>query len=173
MSEIIIRKAAINDISAIQKLYQEVAKTEGGIARLQHEIYPDYIEGFVKKSLTNGLILIAVDNDTIISEIHAYRPGIAVFDHVLTDLTIVVSPEFQGKGIGKKIFSQFLETVSKEMNRIKRVELIARESNMKAIRFYESIGFTIEGRFENRIKTTKNTYEADIPMAWQNPSFQF
>jgi ribosomal protein S18 acetylase RimI-like enzyme len=33
-----------------------------------------------------------------------------------------------------------------------RVELITRESNKKAIKFYESIGFVIEGRFGKRIK---------------------
>lgn len=172
MSGILIRKAIFDDVSGIQTLYTNVAKHEGGIARLQHEITSGYVEGFVKKSLTSGLILVAAEDNKIISEIHAYRPGIAVFDHVLSDLTIVVSTDSQGKGIGKRIFAKFLELVSTEMKQIKRVELIARESNTKAISFYESIGFKIEGRFENRIKTTKNTFEADIPMAWQNPNYQ-
>jgi putative acetyltransferase len=52
------------------------------------------------------------------------------------------------------------------------VELIARESNLKAIELYQSLGFLIEGRLEMRIKTTDNHYEADIPMGWQNPNYE-
>jgi ribosomal protein S18 acetylase RimI-like enzyme len=46
------------------------------------------------------------------------------------------------------------------------VELIARESNAKAIAFYQSLGFVIEGRFERRIRNPDGSLEADIPMAW-------
>jgi ribosomal protein S18 acetylase RimI-like enzyme len=55
-----------------------------------------------------------------------------------------------------------------QLNRpdILRVELIARESNSKAIQLYEKLGFKIEGRFENRISNDNNSFEADIPMAW-------
>ena len=54
---------------------------------------------------------------------------------------------------------------------ILRVELIARESNTKAIDFYKQIGFVQEGRFEKRIIGTDNQFEADIPMAWFNKNF--
>jgi ribosomal protein S18 acetylase RimI-like enzyme len=51
--------------------------------------------------------------------------------------------------------------------------LIARESNQKAIDLYQSMGFLIEGRLEMRIKSLDGHYEADIPMGWQNPNFEF
>jgi len=47
-----------------------------------------------------------------------------------------------------------------------RVELIARESNQKAIRMYEAVGFKKEGRLEKRIRSVGSGFEADIPMAW-------
>lgn len=166
-----LRNAANNDAAKIKNLYLGVAENEGGIARLAHEVTDDYISGFLNKSLKDGIIFVAEDNNSIIGEIHAYRSGIKVFDHVLTDLTIAVSPHYQGKGIGKKLFLTFLETVKDNYKNIARVELIARESNKKAIQFYESIGFKIEGRFEKRIKTTLNTFEADIPMGWLNPNY--
>jgi ribosomal protein S18 acetylase RimI-like enzyme len=50
---------------------------------------------------------------------------------------------------------------------------MVRETNLKAIAFYQSLGFRIEGRFEMRIKTTQKIYEADIPMMWQNPNYEF
>lgn len=172
MNNLIIRKAVPDDFTGIKRLYSTVAEKEGGIARLSSEVTDDYVKGFIWKSHENGIILIAESDAVIVAEIHAYRSGIKVFEHVLSDLTIVVSDEYQGKGIGKKLFLEFLETVKKQFTTIARVELIARESNQKAIQFYESIGFTIEGRFEKRIKTTMNTYEADIPMAWFNPNYK-
>jgi putative acetyltransferase len=52
------------------------------------------------------------------------------------------------------------------------VELISRESNLKAISFYESLGFTREGKFEKRVRSNESEFEADIPMAWFNPNFK-
>lgn len=171
-----IRTAEPGDLSKIKSLYQSVAKAGDGIARLEHEISDDYIENFISKSLTRGLILVAEHPDMpdqLIAEVHAYRPGITVFNHVLSDLTIVVDPAYQGKKVGRTIFTIFLEEIALNHPNIGKVELIARESNVKAIQFYQSLGFRIEGRLEMRIKTTDNNYEADIPMGWQNPNFEF
>jgi putative acetyltransferase len=52
---------------------------------------------------------------------------------------------------------------------IERIELISRESNLRAIQLYKSLGFKIEGRLENRIKTSAGELISDIPMAWQRP----
>jgi putative acetyltransferase len=46
------------------------------------------------------------------------------------------------------------------------VELIARESNARAIGLYESLGFRREGRLEGRVRRPDGVVEADIPMAW-------
>ena len=47
-----------------------------------------------------------------------------------------------------------------------RIELISRESNRKAIQFYESLGFRREGEFGSRIRNVDCSLESDIPMAW-------
>lgn len=164
----IIRKASADDVSRIEKLYNAVAKNEGGLIRMADEITPSYVQLFVQNSLTDGIIIVAehpADKETLIAEIHAHRPGIKVLNHILYNLTIVAHPDWQSKGVGKKIFSYFLETVS-TMPDISRVELISRESNQKAIKFYQSLGFKIEGRFEKRIKTSSGEFISDIPMAW-------
>ena len=171
-----IRTAEPTDLAAIKKLYQAVALSGNGIARLEHEITDEYVHNFVTRSLASGLIIVAEhpENKTeIVAEIHAYKPGIKVFDHVLSELTIAVHPDFQGKKLGRTIFTIFLEEVGLHRPDIGKVELIARESNTKAIALYQSMGFRIEGRLEMRIKTADNNYEADIPMGWQNPNFEF
>ena len=67
----------------------------------------------------------------------------------------------------------FLNEIAGSRPDIGKVELIAREGNPGAIALYQSVGFRIEGRLEMRIKTPEGIYEADIPMGWQNPNFEF
>jgi len=171
-----IRNASIEDLLKIMQLYKQVARQPGGIARVEEEITEQYVENFLRKSIESGLILVAEHPEfpeELIAEVHACNPGPAAFKHVLSDLTVVVHPDFQGKKIGRTIFTIFLEEVGLKRPDICRVELIVRESNRRVIAFYQSLGFLIEGRFEMRIKTAEGNYEADIPMVWQNPNFDF
>ncbi len=164
----IIKKGIADNVGSIFSLYQKVASIEGGLARNKDEITTEYISSFVKKSIYSGVIFVAVDETTTntIGEIHCYSPNIQVFAHVLGELTIAVDPVYQGKGIGRLLFEKLLDTIINERPEILRVELIARESNAKAIAFYETLGFIIEGRFDKRIKSVSGGFEADIPMAW-------
>jgi ribosomal protein S18 acetylase RimI-like enzyme len=171
--EYIPRKATTNDIEQIYKLYKTVSKTTGGLARDYYEITTAYVENFTSKSLSNGLQLViqADDGNNIIAEIHGYKLEPKVFSHILSELTIVVDPAHQGKGIGKLIFKTLLDRITTECRDVLRVELIARASNERAIQLYQQLGFIIEGRLEHRIKTV-NGFEADIPMAWINKNYK-
>ena len=162
-----IREATTGDAAGILALYQRVATISGGIARLVDEVSESYIEEFLSKAIANGLILVATDNtEEIVAEIHAYSPGLYCFSHVLSELTVVVDPGTQGNGLGREIFETFLLNVTDDHADISRIELIARESNQRAIRFYESLGFVQEGVFVSRIKDLDGSLESDIPMAW-------
>lgn len=171
-----LRTADIDDLDKIITLYKKVAETSGGIARGSEEITEEYVRDFLTKSVSDGVVIIVEhpeDDNQIIGEVHAYRKGIKVFNHVLSDLTIAVHPDFQSKKVGRTLFTIFLEEIALHHTDIGRVELLTKESNTKAIRFYQSLGFTIEGRLEMRIKNADGSYEADIPMGWQNPNFEF
>lgn len=152
-------------------LYQNVAAIPGGLARTPDEISGEYVREFQRKAKETGLSLIVLSGMDIVAEIHAHKLQPLVFSHVLSDLTIAVHPDFQGKGVGRTLFSAFLEELATSRPDILRVELISSESNVQAIRFYESLGFKKEGRFEQRIDRGDGTFEADIPMAWINPNF--
>jgi ribosomal protein S18 acetylase RimI-like enzyme len=171
-----IRTALPEDLLKIQELYMDVARQSNGLARTEREISIEYVSDFLHQSISGGLILVAEDPEDperLVGEIHAYKPGIQVFDHVLSNLTVAVHPDFQGKKIGRTLFTIFQEEIVLNRPDVGRVELIARESNERAIAFYQSLGFGIEGRFEMRIRTPNKHYEADIPMSWQNPNFEF
>ncbi len=156
------------DTQPLWVLYRTVAAVKGGLARTAEEITTDYVHHFVQKSIARGVLLVARQPETqaIIGEIHAYDLGPKVFAHVLGEVTIAVHPNHQGRGVGKALFTTFLEHIEVERPAILRVELIARESNQKAIAFYEKLGFRIEGKFMGRIRSSNGGYEADIPMAW-------
>ncbi len=171
-----IRTTELNDLEKLKNLYKAVAVAGDGIARLEDEITDEYISDFLHKSFDRGFSIVAENPsnpEELIGEIHAYRPGIEVFDHVYSELTMLVHPAFQGKKIGRTLLTIFLEEIGLNKPDIGRVELFTRESNTRAIKLYQSLGFRIEGRFEMRIKTKDDHYEADIAMAWQNPNFEF
>ncbi|QHT70266.1 GNAT family N-acetyltransferase [Rhodocytophaga rosea] len=170
----ILRSATIEDIPQIHSLYREVASNVGGLAREADEITMEYVANNVMKSLKTGIILIAQHPQeiTIMGEIHSYALEPRVFSHVLSELTIAVHPQFQGMGLGRMLFQHLLQEVENTRNDILRVELIARESNTKAIHFYQQLGFQIEGKLNRRINSRNGSYEADIPMAWFNKYFK-
>ena len=150
MEKFITRKSTFEDKNQIFNLYKKVSKQVGGLARSFDEITESYVENFINKSHKNGLQLVIQNsiNNSIVAEIHCYKLEPKIFEHILSELTIVVNPDFQSQGLGKIIFQSLLDKVSSERKDILRIELIARESNLKAIRFYQKLGFVIEGRFE-------------------------
>lgn len=169
------RFADLGDEGRIMSLYKTVAGNIGGIAREAEEVTPEYIKSNLEKAIQNGICLVVEnpDNDRqFLGEIHCYKLQPAVFNHILSELTIVVHPDFQNQGIGKLLFVSLLKYIEEVRNDILRVELIVRESNTKAQMFYQKIGFKPEGRFEKRIDTKSGSFEADIPMAWFNKNFK-
>ncbi|HYG76583.1 MAG TPA: GNAT family N-acetyltransferase [Planctomycetota bacterium] len=170
-----VRSATLKDVKGVLELYRAVAKNPGGIARDKKEISEGYIKHLVEASLKRGLMIVAQETGRgkkIRGSIHAYRPNPLAFRHMLSSLTIVIHPDFQGQGVGRQVFSHFLETIQKEHPDVLRVELIVRESNLRGILLYETLGFLREGRMENRIRSATGGFEADIAMAWFNPKFR-
>jgi putative acetyltransferase len=167
-----IRRANFQDKEQITTLYKRVALVADGIIRHPNEIDDTYISYFLQSSINNGLILVAVIENQIVSEIHAVTPNLFAFQHLLTDLTIVVDPNRQGQGIGRKLFMKFLEVVKTEFPKILRVELFTREHNNRNVQFYKSLGFVDEGRQERKIFLAENNFHTPIHMAWFNPSYR-
>jgi ribosomal protein S18 acetylase RimI-like enzyme len=171
-----IRTALPTDSEKIKTLYREVSKSDPNFFRKEEELHLDYISDFVDKSIAKGLMIVAEhpeDETKLIGEVHAYKSGLKVTDHVLSNFNLVIHPDFQNKKLGKTLFTIFLEEVGKNHSDVGKVELMVRESNSNAIHLFQSRGFLIEGRMEMRVKKADGIYEADIPMGWQNPNFEF
>jgi len=166
-----IKKAELKHKFELLQLYGKVAEISDGVIRNEDEINEEYISDFLTNSIDNGLILIGALDGKIVGEIHAYTPSIFAFQHILTDLTIIVDPNNQGKGIGRKLFESFLKNVTSELTHIKRIELYTREHNKRNVKFYESLGFINEGRQKDKIFVSESEFETPLHMAWFNPNY--
>lgn len=152
-----------------------MAEHSGGIARLEEEITDLYIESLLENGSKDGLMLLGLEETTgqVIAEIHAFKYGIRIFDHVLTNLTLVVHPAFQGQGVGKRLLSCFLAEVQKTRPEIARIELESRASNQKSIGLYQSTGFVQEGRMRNKTRNKDGSFEDSLLMAWTHPELKY
>ncbi len=170
-----IRNASEEDKSSLYALYKAVAQNSGGIARTEDEITEDYIDALFSSLENKGIMLVGTEEETgaLIAEIHASKYGIKIFDHILTSLTIVVHPDYQGKGIGKKMFEAFLNHIEHHRPEIGRVELESRATNKRSIALYRQLGFVQEGVMKNKTRNPDGKFEDSILMTWTNPAFKF
>jgi ribosomal protein S18 acetylase RimI-like enzyme len=164
-----IRRATEDDLAQLVALYRDVATVPDGIARTPAEVTEAYVRGFMHKAGADGIELVFEDAGRIVGEIHASRVGIASLAHLLTDLTIAVAPQAQGKGVGRALFQGLLDEVTHTMPHITRVELFARESNVRARKLYASLGFVEEGRLRARVNNARGEPETDTIMGWLRP----
>jgi GNAT superfamily N-acetyltransferase len=170
-----VKNTTLEDVPKILELYRTMANEPGGIIRTAEEITSYYVEEFITKSMRSGSAFVIshpANKAEAIAEIHAYPYGLTAFRHILTDLTIVVHPGFQGQKLGKLIFEHLLSNVVEYMPHILRLELFVRESNIKAIGFYKKLGFIEEGRHKHKIKNIDNLLETPIEMTWFNPAYK-
>ena len=161
-----IRPGLPSDQPELLALYQAVASQPGSLARRPEEIDTAYIQGFVSKAQSAGVWLVAVDSHGLCADIHASRPQPRDFQHVLGDLTVVVHPRAQDQGLGRQLFTAFLDHVRQHETGVTRVELITRESNARARHLYESLGFVQEGRLRSRVRHPDGRLEDDLFYAW-------
>lgn len=166
MDALSIRRLTPDDVRAVVELYRAAASVEeSGLAREADEIGAEYVCAFLEKTERDGVALGAFVDGRLVGEIHAARRGPRQFGHVLTDLTIAVHPSVQGRGIGSRLFADFIASAGNVSPPIKRIELMVRSGNANAIRLYERLGFVQEGRFVGRVLLRGGRIEDDIAMA--------
>ena len=170
-----VRPARPDDLEQVLALYRAVAAAGGGLAREEDEMTPTYVCTFLTSSLATGVCLVAEElaagggdapEPRLVGELHAHALGPRSLAHVLGELTVAVHPAWQGRGVGRRLFLEMFSAIGRDRPRVRRVELKVRESNVQAIRLYQSLGFQIEGRLEGRILRRDGTPENDVPMAW-------
>ena len=165
MSTFIIRPAAPDDALAILALHRKVAALPGGLAREPGEVTADYVARAMAAAADGGVNLVAATTDGVLcGELHVERMKVGIFAHVLTDLTVAVDPDWQGKGVGSALFRALIETARTINPPVRRIELWTGAANLGAQRLYERLGFKIEGRMVGRGRHPDGSVEDDIVM---------
>ncbi len=165
MSGVAIRPTTPADALAILALHIAAASRGGGLAREPDEMDLAGIQGSLARPLQDGVALTAWIDGTLAGEIHASRYAPRQFAHNLTDLTVAVHPDLQGRGAGAALFEALFIEAGRMTPPIERVELLCREGNTGALRLYLRLGFVLEGRFPRRVRLKDGTVEDDLAMA--------
>lgn len=165
MSDFTVRPATSQDAEAILALHRKVAAQPGGLARQPDEVTAGYVAHALEAAADGGVNLVAVSADgALCGELHVERMQIAIFAHVLTDLTVAVDPDWQGRGVGSALFRALIDTARAMTPPVGRIELWTGAANLGAQRLYERLGFRIEGRMIGRGRLPDGTVDDDIVM---------
>ena len=161
---VVIRRASPADAGHLRDLYRAAA-AQGTLARMPDEVDDAYVAGFMAAA-QDGLEVVAEVDGAVVGDLHASRLAPRQFKRTLGELTVAVHPAHQGRGIGRKLFEEFLRIVRDEMPDIERVELFAWDGNAGALKLYESVGFKLEGLLPRRVRTDTGEWRNDILYAW-------
>ena len=154
------------DAAAVLALYQATAGAlESGLARTPDEMDIAWAQGFLARAAATGASVGVWAGDVLIGEIHASRMGVRQFDHNLVDLTVAVHPDWQGRGVGRRLFEALFAAAYGLSPKVERIELAVREGNVSAVRLYERLGFILEGRHPGRVRLPDGRMEMDLTMA--------
>jgi RimJ/RimL family protein N-acetyltransferase len=104
----------------------------------------------------------------VIGSIHFHSYNRQVLAHH-GDFGISVDEAWRGRGVGSVLIRTLLDW-AREHPTIEKVCLGVYETNEKAIRLYERMGFRLEGRREKYFKTGPASYVDDLMMSlWVKP----
>ena len=166
-----IRKTAKRDRIEVAGIYRTAWQGTEGIARRPHEITETYIFSLLNK-IENQIVSLVAENDNgeIIGVIHALKDGLEGHDHILSDLTIVVHPEYQKQGLAKALGWAFLQHVAEDRSDVLRVEMHSPD-NLSRVKAFEAAGFIVEGTHKKRFRNIDGSFQDIVLMVWINPSF--
>ena len=147
-----LRQVQESDLQDIYAIFQQ--KEVEPYVSIGLKPYPEFCDTLLK-SLDNSLLdyLIYEDNEKIIG-ICAVQYFTDRRAHTAYIGSLAIHHQYHGKGYGQKMMNQLFEQF--KTRKIIRIELIVETDNPGAIKFYEKLGFEIEGTMK---KFYKREYE--------------
>jgi ribosomal protein S18 acetylase RimI-like enzyme len=163
-----IRPAIAEDASALWEAEVETAKTPGRLVSRPNELLLDAFVQKIRELGPRGCYTVAVDGDEVLGHAFLEPMTLAAVQHVYR-LTIVVHPGQTGRGVGTALLTH-LQRWAAGAPAVGKIELLVRHTNTDAIRLYQRLGFTEEGRFKDRIRFPDGESVDDIATAWFPPT---
>ena len=164
MLKLIIRDARIEDATVLVAAEQATAETPGLLVSQPSELSLESFEKKIADLSKLGRYIVAEKDGKIAGHALLDPMPLEAISHVFR-LTIVVHPGFLGQGIGTALMRDLMDW-AKQSPRVKKLELLVRATNERAIRLYSKLGFVVEGRFRNRVRLPDGELVDDIAMAW-------
>jgi ribosomal protein S18 acetylase RimI-like enzyme len=164
--------AVREDAHACARILKEGA--DDGLVARSDEVDPGAISRQIEsaRAASNSIFLVAVvpkapDDDEVIGLILLEgAPLMRLFD--VARVTMAVTPAHRGSGVGRELLKHAMDCAD-EAGQIRKIELLTRANNERAIRLYTSLGFVEEGRLRARLKLEDGSYVDDVCMARFRP----
>lgn len=165
----IIRSAVNKDAKDLSEIRLQIDGETENLDREKGEGYID-IQGFetlIKTDTENkkNLFLVAVVNDKIVGFSRCEGNILKRFAHKV-EFGVGVLKDYWGHGIGKNLLQESISWA--DSNGIKKITLNVLETNEKAIKLYEKLGFKIEGILKNDKYLSDDKYYNTIVMGRWN-----
>ena len=173
---LILRAATRLDAHPIARILREGAN-DGLVAR-SDEVDAGAVSRQVElaRSAANSLYIVAArpgqnplhpeDDEVVGLLLLEGAPLLRLLD--VARLTMAVANAQRGKGIGRAMMQYAME-VADASGQIRKIELLTRANNDRAIRLYSSLGFVVEGRLAARLRLDDGSYLDDVCMARFKP----
>ncbi len=167
-----IRTTTKHDRIRVAKIYRSVSGEMETITRRTHEITETYIFSLLNRAKDQIVSLVAESDDgDLLGVIHAVKNGLESYDHILSDLTIIVRPEYQGKGVARALGIAILEYIVENRPDVWRLEVESRTEKTR-LDIFAKAGFVWEGEIKNRIRNIDGSFADSILLVWFNPNFK-
>lgn len=141
MSDIIIRRATIDDVPALTQMHTDYA----AYANTLQLPYPSTKIWETRLSSNDPLVthFIATLDDEVVGILSVYQPSQIRRRHTAT-FGVTVSHHHQGKGIGSKLMAVMVDYCDNWLN-VRRIELEVYALNDNGLGLYKKFGFEQEG----------------------------
>ena len=142
----IIREIRTDDANSFTTLIKEIESNadfmlmEDGERKTTSEQQEKIIKRFEKQP--NSTVLVAEDNDKLVGYLIAIG-GTAKRTKHTAKIVIGILSEYQGKGIGTKLFNSVAEWAKQQG--LSRLELTVVKNNIAGVELHKKSGFEIEG----------------------------
>ena len=165
--------AVREDAHACARILKEGA--DDGLVARSDEVDPGALSRQIEsaRAASNSLFIVAAiphagdrDDEVIGLILLEGAPLMRLFD--VARVTMAVTPAHRGSGVGRELLKHAMHCAD-EAGQIRKIELLTRANNERAIRLYTSLGFVEEGRLRARLKLEDGTYVDDVCMARFKP----
>jgi ribosomal protein S18 acetylase RimI-like enzyme len=159
-----IREARVEDAAILVAADRDTAETPGLLVSRSSELTLESFEKKIVELSKSGRYLVAEKDGKIMGHAFLDPMPLQAISHVFR-LTIVVHPGYESQGIGNALMKNLMDWAT-QTPRVRKIELLVRATNQRAIRLYSKLGFLEEGRFKDRVRLPDGSFVDDLAMAW-------